>query len=316
MTLLFAYIFISVLLALANGFKLDIIGFYGNSGSSPVPAPVLDDIPCYYNVIIITFLHFNGQDLVLQMGRPYGSNTEDLKADILAWKAKPDPYGRRKRVMVSLGGAGATWPDDISSAQIESQLKAFLEEYSLDGLDIDLEGSALVGTSDLVPVLVTLKEKGYDITASPLVASSSLAPYDEILASAVTYYHPQFYNSPPFLVFSPYNPPTVNGLFHFPPLGWQDPTPSSFVGSGKSWWVNVLDAINSHANLDDSKRGLLVPASKLAATLYNNWDFVKLASSIVDANVTHVGTWAIAYDKSVDYAFSKAMASTMGDLKC
>jgi hypothetical protein len=36
-----------------------------------------------------------------------------------------------------------------------------------------------------------------------------------------------------------------------------------------------------------------------------------LAEQVEPYAITHVGTWAIAYDHSIDYAFAKAIAGLM-----
>ena len=57
-----------------------------------------------------------------------------------------------------------------------------------------------------------------------------------------------------------------------------------------------LDAISDADGLTQEQKGMLIPCSTSAASSYNNWDIAKLASEVSYANVTHVGTWAIAYD--------------------
>ena len=52
---------------------------------------------------------------------------------------------------------------------------------------------------------------------------------------------------------------------------------------------------------------MLVPATTAAAGAYNNWDADKLAAQVRVANVTHVGTWAVAYDSTQDWKLAEAL---------
>ena len=132
----------------------DIVGYYGNSGAAISFIPTLDAVHQNYNVLILTFASIDVLGNVsLDIQGPYQSDRAKLKADILVWKARVDPYSRTRAVLVSVGGQNGQWPSGLPADTVEAGLRAFMLEYELDGLDIDLEGQVsrcpLPGSSTL-----------------------------------------------------------------------------------------------------------------------------------------------------------------------
>eukprot|EP01083_Nonionella_stella_P090979 254296_1 len=299
--------------------KVDIIGYYGNAGGSTEYAVPLNEIACYFNIIILTFANFDATNtLQLSMSGLYASNFDRLKKDILEWKAADDPYGRERKILVSIGGAGAIWPNDMSETEIRTEVVRFLEEFQLDGLDIDLEGTLIDRTGSFVLTIETLMFQGYLVTAGPEAAPSSLDAYSSIIPK-LSWVHPQYYNNPPdsvyLSVYSPEWAPDVS----FPdiPESWQDSGHPGFaVPDGQPWWASVLDRISNHSGLASDQRALLVPASLLAAGTHNNWDFQRLVEQVRDSGLKHIGCWAIEYDIRQNYNFSRTVASLMGEDRC
>jgi hypothetical protein len=284
----------------------------------------LKDIPCYYNVLIITFANFKSDgSMVLEMQGPYANDFEALKADMQVWKAQTDPYGRERRVLFSIGGQNGHWPDGLTEQQVSTSVFAFLEEYGFDGMDVDLEGDAVASASTLVSVIQSMRQRGYTVVASPEAAQGPLNAYKPIIPY-LDYYHPQFYNNPTNAVVEPFTPRQPSG-WAAPPTHWQGATPSTYDISGnydgtpgQAWWLSVLDATSLDSNLQKHQRGMLVPAAVKAAGVNPSWeyDFDKLATTITNTGLTHVGTWALAYDNEIGWEFSRRMAQTMGALQC
>ena len=84
----------------------------------------------------------------LDLQGPYEHDHASLIVDLRAWRAAGDQHGRRRRVLVSIGGQNGRWPSGLSSAQVLAAVRGFLAAYGdLDGLDIDLEGAAVSAAS-------------------------------------------------------------------------------------------------------------------------------------------------------------------------
>ena len=79
--------------------------------------------------------------------------------------------------------------------------------------------------------------------------------------------------------------------------------------NGGAFWGGVLDAIVDASGLEDHQKGMLVPASTIAAGSYNDWAMEKLAVEVANFNVTHEGTWSVAYDLLTDWAFASAIGA-------
>jgi len=289
--------------------KIDVIGYYGNSGNALGSIPRITDIPCYYNVIIITFANFNTAGLLeFEIQGPYENNLQQMKDDIREWKKGVDPYGRKRLALFSIGGQNGRWPGKLSEEQVEREIVGFIAEYELDGFDVDLEGSAVAEADTLGPCITYLMNNGYTVTAAPEAAQQPLDNYKGILPQ-ISWVHPQFYNNGPNAVTTPWTP-AFDGWCGTP-RDWQDPSPECYVTAGSPWWVGVLQTITGHLGMDKSTQGMLIPTTRSAASNNNNWDIGLLKRQVEAAGVTHVGTWAVAYDNTIGYAFSKAIASIM-----
>ena len=289
---------------------VDIIGYYGNSGNALESIPLLTDIPCYYNIVILTFANFDDAGSIdFQIQGPYRGALEMLKADILTWKRGVDPYGRARRILFSIGGQDGHWPTGLTAAQVNTEINRFLDEYALDGVDIDLEGSAVESASVLMETIMSLRARGMMVTAAPEAAQGPLMAYASILP-LIDWVHPQFYNNGPNAVTTPFTP-ALSGDWQPPPDNWQDPTPAGYEFAGQPWWVAVLEATSAHLGLTDSQKGMLIPTTNRAAGSHNMWDIDLLKTQLMASNARRVGTWAIAYDNTIDYRFARTMASIM-----
>lgn len=294
--------------------KVDVIGYHGNSGNAVSKIPLLTDVPCYYNILILTFANFdkNSNKLTFEMQGPYENDTNlsQYKKDIKSWKSKTDPFGRQRKVLFSIGGQNGHWPESLSASQVESEIMGFLQEYDLDGLDVDLEGSSVASANTLIDVIKKLRKQGYLVTGAPEAAQTPLNAYASIIP-LLDWVHPQFYNNPPNAVTVPYEPKFNGSGFTPPPSKWYEPTPKDYDYEGQPYWLAVLETTSTHFGLQDSQKGMLIPTTPKAAGTQNDWDIDTLKAQIEQSKVRRVGTWAIAYDNEIGYKFAKAMASIM-----
>lgn len=213
---------------------LNIATYWGSSGNANDYIPIISDIDPRYNILVLSFINFdqhNSNELVYCSNCNVGSNpcanppqptikcskhynfqgksftnSGDIvvntvfKNDIAEFKKTPDPYKRRRMVMVSFGGAnGTTFLDNADAAH--TAILAFLNAYDLDGIDIDLESGAL-SSSSIPEVLRRLKADGYKISAVPEPTSSTLDPIvtadkksGRSILSYLDWIWPQFYNN-------------------------------------------------------------------------------------------------------------------------
>lgn len=291
--------------------KIDIIGYYGNSGSVAESIPLIKDIPDEYNVLIITFASFPTAEDPIEfniIGPYYGDyvfpqKPDQLIQDLALWKGRSDPYGRQRKVLVSIGGENGSFPSQGDPEVIKEKLVEFIEAYDLDGLDIDLEGKAVAGAGLLVEVIKALRGSGYLVTAAPEAAQTPLNAYESILP-LLDWVHPQFYNNGPNAVTVPWIP---GGDCRF----WEATDWQASQCDDITNWVLVLQTMQSYLEMSQGQMGMLFPATPQAAGSYNNWDVTLLAEQVKKYGIQHVGTWDVTYDKIAGYAFAKAVAALM-----
>jgi chitinase len=291
--------------------KIDIIGYYGNSGNALSSIPLITDIPDEYNILIITFANFPSIDSPIEFDiqGPYAgkyvfpSKPEQLISDIGMWKNRPDRYARSRKALVSIGGENGHFPSEGDPGVIKDKLIEFIVAYDLDGLDIDLEGSAVQSADLLIDVIDQLRNDGYLVTAAPEAAQTPLNAYQSIIP-LLDWVHPQFYNNGPNAVTLPWVPGGDCKLSVA--TDWQASQCDNTTN-----WALVLQTMESHLKLSPDQLGMLFPTTPSAAGSYNNWDIELLAKQVKEYGITHVGTWAIAYDHTIDYAFAKAIAALM-----
>eukprot|EP00948_MAST-09A_sp_MAST-9A-sp1_P000030 g30.t1 len=307
---------------------LNIIGYWGNSGSAKSSIPLIKDVHEAYSTIIITFATV-AQDasFTIAYDGPYTSD-DTLKADL---KEGKDKYGRPRLVLVSLGGQNGRFPAGVDSNALADNIIKFCKDWGLDGLDIDLEGSAILEAGKQVAMLEKLQAENLIISAVPEAAKGPLTKYGKFTVSILAvnteinspffllnlYTHfllgplmpylswltPQFYNNAPnavdgdfvsdcFTKKAPWNPPT----------NWQDAspvtmsTPDKCEDKGLALWSFTALSMPGHYkkkgfNLDPSAVGMSVPATPLAASNNNNWDIEKLSQQVASSGIKHVATW-------------------------
>ena len=145
----------------------NIVAYWGNGGSvdSPLSGTTSAlEIPAIYNIVCLAFLLFDSNDRkewVLypwggaDTGPQYQDDPSPLR-DIDAWLLIPDQWGRTKKVILSLGGAPATFARPVFDGIIQydgtreeiakkfaqdPQIRKIYETNRCSGFDIDFEGS-------------------------------------------------------------------------------------------------------------------------------------------------------------------------------
>jgi len=202
--------------------KVDIVGYYGNSGNAVSSIPTLDAIHPNYNIIILTFAAIS--DLgkwTLDIQGPYAGNLDQLAADVLVWKAQVDPWDRQRAVLISIGGQNGHWPSGVSEEILLSGLWTFMAQYNLDGLDVDLEGADVAAAAMLSDIITNLTSSNKLVTAAPEAAQNVLDAYALILP-LMSWVHPQFYNNGPNAVTTPYLPPAELWPTPWTVMDWQE----------------------------------------------------------------------------------------------
>jgi chitinase len=280
---------------------LDIIGYYGNSGNAVSYIPKLGDVHPNYNVLILTFASIDSTGAVsLDIQGPYENDMPGLAAAVHDWRTIPDPFGRKRSCLISIGGQNGQWPSGLSADVVLQGLTSFMSELGLDGLDIDLEGQAVSAATSLVPVIKALTSQGKLVTAAPEAAQYSLTAYADML-QYLSWVHPQFYNNGPNAITTPFLPPADLWPTPWTVTSWQDEK------NNTAFWGGVVAAIASAEELSLAQQGMLIPATPAAASQYNNWDIAKLATEVGWSGIQHVGTWAVAYDNKNSWLFAKTM---------
>jgi len=272
--------------------------------------PKFSDVHENYNVIILTFASISGSgEFGLDIQGPYEKDFDALAEDLKAWKATPDKWGRKRSALVSIGGQNGHWPSGVSSAALEAGLDKFMEQFGLDGLDIDLEGGSVGAAGTLAAVVQSLTSKGKIVTAAPEAAQGPLEGYKDML-KYLTWVHPQFYNNPPNAVTTPWTPTdTTKWPTPWSVSSWQA---EDSQGRGEAFWAAVLKQIGEQTGLKPAQLGMLFPASPKAAGAQSNWDVEKLAQQVAKAGVTHVGNWALAYDREEGWKAAIALGKLNG----
>lgn len=163
----------------------------------------LTDIPAQYNVIAVAFMKVDGgsSDPIPDF-KPYKYSNEEFRRQIDVL------HSQGRKVLISLGGADAHI--ELQAHQEDAFVNRIIEltdRYAFDGLDIDLEQSAITAAQNrqVIPAaLIRVKEhyrqqgKNFIISMAPefpyLTASGAYIPYITALEGHYDFIAPQFYN--------------------------------------------------------------------------------------------------------------------------
>lgn len=118
-----------------------IVGYWHTFDNKISTVIKLRDVPCYYNVVNISFLEETSPSdptVIFRLDDKV-EGEEELINDIKILKS------RGQKVMGSIGGAnGAVHiPDEAAKTKFVNSLITVIDKFGLEGLDIDIEGGAI-----------------------------------------------------------------------------------------------------------------------------------------------------------------------------
>ncbi|MHA0276224.1 glycosyl hydrolase family 18 protein [Enterobacter ludwigii] len=146
--------------------KKILVGYWHNWGINPeeidkargyqggLPSDMsLREVPKGYNVVSVSFMKvMDGQSGNIPTFKPYNATDEDFRAQI----AELNEQGRA--VLISLGGADAHIELHKGQEQaLADEIIRLTEQYGFDGLDIDLEQSAITAADNSTVIPAALK---------------------------------------------------------------------------------------------------------------------------------------------------------------
>ena len=317
--------------------EFNVAGYYGNSGNVVPQIPVLSDINPAYNIVILTFVAFSPDGIMnFEIQGPYESASaspewtkanvdQKLLNDINDWKSGTDLYGRKRYVLVSVGGEkGSALPENTPENQklVKDQILGFIKAYNLDGFDVDVEGAGEAhDRSIFIPLLKELKSMGKIITSAPQAFVTELNDYKT----------QGIYNYCDFVGVQCYNQAPNSMQINWPDFcgSWAAPSRWDALGSAapyEQWmcaiWAN-WEQWNVHGKITAVPYGVLVPASAKAAggAGGNPWDFNIMSQSLINLydagtlETNYVGTWSVGCDIEAGNPFASAMTKVLEHIK-
>jgi chitinase len=199
-----------------------IVGYWHSFDNKISTVVKLRNVPCFYNVINISFLEGaspSDPTVVFRLDTLIESEAE-LINDIKICKS------RGQKILASIGGANGAihLPDEAAKTKFINSLIGLIDKFGFEGLDIDIEGGAITlsgGDNDyknpktvviknLISALQTVKAKygsNFWLTAAPEVAyvQGGINAYAGIwgaylpifygLRNELNYVHVQYYNA-------------------------------------------------------------------------------------------------------------------------
>ncbi|MBP5197559.1 MAG: hypothetical protein J6033_00750 [Lachnospiraceae bacterium] len=284
----------------------------------------LSDVPDYYDLICVAFtgntstpgevtFEIDG-DLSNALG---GYSKAQFINDIRTLKENG------QHVIISVGGAEGriTINDATSADRFANGLINIIEEYGFEGVDIDLEGSAVAGVDYIAGALrtvhdhfgddfiITMAPETYYLQADRISANDITTSYLRLAISIkdiLTVCYPQYYNSGSMIGYG-----------------------GGVVNPGTADFITSLTTLIIEAGLDDSQVGVGVPSiSRAAGSGYVSNDTLRTAIlSLVNgtssgnftvpraySELKSVMTWSINWDATNGYAWGRAMSALMDEI--
>lgn len=119
-----------------------IVGYWHSFDNQISTVVKLRDVPCYYNVVNISF--FEGASpsdptVVFRLDEKAVETEAELIIDIKILKS------RGQKVMASIGGANGaiSLPDEAAKTKFVNSISGLIDKFGIEGLDIDIEGGAI-----------------------------------------------------------------------------------------------------------------------------------------------------------------------------
>ena len=284
----------------------------------------LRDVPAYYDMICVAFTGNTATpgevtfELDGALARDLNYSKAQFIQDIKDLKAKG------QHVIISVGGAEGRIEINSAAAadRFADSLTKIIEEYGFEGVDIDLEGSAVSGTDYIADALrkvhdhfgndfiITMAPETFYVQADRISANDITTAYLRLalkIKDILTICYPQFYNSGGMngyggAIVNPGNADFLtslttllieNGGLRPDQLAIGVPSTSQAAGSGYVSPDVVANAVNALVNGTSSGN---FKAPNAYPTLRG------------------VMTWSINWDATNNYAWAKAMDATMASL--
>ncbi len=284
----------------------------------------LSDVPEYYDMICVSFTGNTATagevtfELDADLCRALGGYT---KAEFI--QDIKDLKENGQHVIISVGGAEGRIEINSSAAAklFADGLIDIIEEYGFEGVDIDLEGSAVSGVNYIASALrtvhdhfgddfiITMAPETYYIQADRLSSNDITTAYLRLaleIKDILTVCHPQFYNSGSMVGYG-----------------------GAIVNVGTADFITSMTTLVIEAGLRPDQVAVGVPCiPKAAGSGYVTTDVLEdaimaLVSGTSSGNfkapkayptLRGAMTWSINWDATNGYAWAKAMSDLMDDL--
>jgi chitinase len=280
----------------------------------------LIDVPSYYDMICVAFT-----ESTVTPGEVTFELDHDLSIAVGGYSKKQfiqdikDLQSKGQHVIISVGGANGRISINSEEAadKFASSLSAIIKEYGFEGVDIDLEGSAVSGTEYIARGLRKLhNEFGDDfiITMAPETyymhkADGLMGAYYRLateIKDILTICYPQFYNAGGDIGYNDFNAryPSQSFITSLATMYIENglrpdqlaigvPAMSSAAGSGYITTDNLKAVVNSLV-YKKSLDGFTPPREY--------------------KTLRGVMTWSINWDGTQNYAWAKSMSELMDSL--
>ncbi|WP_051226799.1 glycosyl hydrolase family 18 protein [Butyrivibrio sp. MC2013] len=281
----------------------------------------LSDVPSYYDMICVAFTDNTSvpgevtfsldDDLSRALG---GYSKSEFISDIAALKEKG------QHVIISVGGAEGRITINSAEAadRFANGLISIIEEYGFEGVDIDLEGSAVSGVDYIASALrkvhdhfgdgfiITMAPETFYIQAGRLANNDYTTSYLRLalqIKDILTVCYPQFYNSGSM-------------------VGYND----VIVNPGTADFITSLSTLIIEAGLRPDQVAVGVPSTSGAAgsgyvtpsvlegavnALVNGTSSGTFTAPRSYPTLRGVMTWSINWDATNNYEWGRAMAAAM-----